>query len=124
MTNKEKEITSPIIAFEPRTSGIGSDCSTNWGTTTAQIYQFFFKKWANPGLLFLSFQHVTIQILIAKSIDGVLGIQTQSGRMEGTDESTELRRHPTNIPILGRSCRHCFLDRVLKVVVIGNDDWR
>ena len=23
-----------------------------------------------------------------------LGIQTQGGRMEGTDESTELRRHP------------------------------
>ena len=28
------------------------------------------------------------------SIDGVLGIRTQGGRIEGTDDSTELRRHP------------------------------
>ena len=25
----------PMTGFEPRTSGIGSDCSTNWATTTA-----------------------------------------------------------------------------------------
>ena len=30
-----------------------------------------------------------------KSVVGVLGTRTRSGRMEGTDESTELRRHPT-----------------------------
>ena len=52
----------------------------------------------HPGLffcLFSSFQHVTIQI--QKSIDGVLGIWTRGGRMEGTNESTELRRHPKKI---------------------------
>ena len=32
--------------------------------------------------------------ITVKSIDGVLGIQTWGGRMEGTDESTELWRHP------------------------------
>ena len=29
-----------------------------------------------------------------KSVDGVLGSQTQGGRMEGADGSTELWRHP------------------------------
>ena len=26
-----------MTGFEPRISGIGSDCSTNWATTTAQV---------------------------------------------------------------------------------------
>ena len=51
-----------------------------------------FFKWANSSLfllIFLSFQHYIIQ-LIDESIDGVLGFQTRGGRMEGTDESTDL----------------------------------
>ena len=32
--------------------------------------------------------------LFDKSVDGLLRIRTQGGRMEGADESTELRRHP------------------------------
>ena len=31
---------------------------------------------------------------LKKSVDGVLGIRTWGGRMEGANESTELRRHP------------------------------
>ena len=31
-----------------------------------------------------------------KGVDGVLGIRTLGGRMKGTDESTELWRHPYN----------------------------
>ena len=27
---------TPMTELEPRTSGIGSDCSTTWGTTTAR----------------------------------------------------------------------------------------
>ena len=57
----------------------------------------FLIKWANQDLffyLFSSFKHITIKIKIDKSVDGVLGIWTQGGRMEGADESTELRRHP------------------------------
>ena len=42
--------------------------------------------------LFSSFPHDTIQIQIDKSVDTVRGTQTQGGRMEGTDESTELWR--------------------------------
>ena len=34
------------------------------------------------------------QYKLKKSIDGVLGTRTRGGRMEGTDESTELWRHP------------------------------
>ena len=30
-----------------------------------------------------------------KSIDGMLGSRTQGSRMEGTDKSTELWRHPS-----------------------------
>ena len=44
--------------------------------------------------LFSSFLNDTIQIEIDKSVDGVLGTQTQGGRMEGKDKSTELWRHP------------------------------
>ena len=32
-----------------------------------------------------------------KSVDGVLGTQTGGGRMVGTDESTELWRHPQSL---------------------------
>ena len=31
-----------MTGFEPWTSGIGSDHSTNWATTTAQLYMFFY----------------------------------------------------------------------------------
>ena len=55
---------------------------------------FFLKKWANPGLFFVYFHSflVTISIQIEKSVDGVLGIQTQGRRMVGADETTELWR--------------------------------
>ena len=71
--------------------------STNTYTIT-----FFKKNGPIPGLffcLFLSFQHVTaeIQIQMDKSIGCVLGIRTRGGRMEDTDESTELRRHSHTI---------------------------
>ena len=57
-----------------------------------RIHYSLFLKWDNSNLffcLFSSFQHITIQIEIDKSVDGVM-IQTQSGRNEGADESTEL----------------------------------
>ena len=38
-------------------------------------------------------------IYIGNSVDGVLGIWTQGSRMKGADESTELRRHPTYLPL-------------------------
>ena len=31
----------PMTGFKPRTSGVGSDRSTNWATTTAQMFCFF-----------------------------------------------------------------------------------
>ena len=34
----------PMSGFEPRTSGIASDRSTNWATTTAQGISFTFGK--------------------------------------------------------------------------------
>ena len=30
----------PMMGFEPRTSGVGSDRSTNWATTTPMIWNF------------------------------------------------------------------------------------
>ena len=44
-----------------------------------------------------SFQHVSIQIKIDKSVNGVLGIRNRGDRMEGVDGSTELRRHPLTV---------------------------
>ena len=32
----------PVLGFEPGITGVGSDCSTNWVTTTAQRSQGFF----------------------------------------------------------------------------------
>ena len=43
---------------------------------------------------FLNTMTNTVQSLTIKSIDGVLGTPTRGGRMVGSDESTELRRHP------------------------------
>ena len=34
-----------MTGFEPRTSGVGSDCSTNWATTTAQDVLSFYYIW-------------------------------------------------------------------------------
>ena len=47
--------------------------------------------------LFVYFRpfHITNQLQIEKSIDGVLGIRTRGRRMEGADETTELWRPPT-----------------------------
>ena len=55
----------------------------------------FFKKMGQSRPLFVYFRsfRVTISIQIEKSIDGVLGIQTQGRRMVGADETTE---PPTN----------------------------
>ena len=55
-----------------------------------------FKIWANPGLFFVYFHHfhITNQLQIEKSVDGVLGIQTQGRRMVDADETTELWRPP------------------------------
>ena len=48
--------------------------------------------------LFLYFRYFhnakTNLTIIDKSVDGVLDSRTRDGRMEGTDESTKLWRHP------------------------------
>ena len=64
---------------------------------TFDLYQLsWWKGFLNGPILFFclfsSFQHVTIQIRIDKSVDGVLGIRTRGGRMEDADKSTELRQ--------------------------------
>ena len=72
-----------------------------------------FFQWANPGLffcLFPSFLHDTIQNLIDKSIDGVLGTRTQGSNMEGADNSTELWRLPDLL--------HMFLTHTVLINVI------
>ena len=49
--------------------------------------------------IFVLFSHrmdkySTILTINEKSVDGMLGSQTQGGNMEGGDESTELWQHP------------------------------
>ena len=43
----------PMIGFEPRTSGIGSDLSTNWATTTSQLNFFHLKSNLNHICLWI-----------------------------------------------------------------------
>ena len=67
------------------------------GPFSKKEQELFLKKRANPGLFLVYFHHflTTIStIQIEKSIDGVLGIQTQGRRMVGTDKTTELWRPP------------------------------
>ena len=52
------------------------------------------RGWGTLKGLFSSFPNENIQIEIDKSVDGVLGTQTRGGRIECTDESTELWRNP------------------------------
>ena len=42
----------------------------------------------------LSYDKYSTKTINDKSVDGVLGTQTQGGSMVGTDESTELWRNP------------------------------
>ena len=60
------------------------------------LLKIFFKKMGQSRPLFVYFRSflITISIQIEKSVDGVLGIRTQSRRMVGADETTELWRPP------------------------------
>ena len=42
-----------MTGFEPRTSGIGSDRSTNWATTTAQHIRYFIQPFASSTYAFI-----------------------------------------------------------------------
>ena len=66
-----------------------------------QKQRFFLKKSTKAGIfcLFSSFSQHN-DIIVQKSVDGVLGTQTWGGRMVGTDESTELWRHPQKTTVL------------------------
>ena len=44
--------------------------------------------------------HITIQLQIEESIDGVLGIQTRGRRMVGADKTVELWRPPPRVHLL------------------------
>ena len=77
-----------------------------------QKVQTFYKNGSIPAsfsVLFSSFQHVTIKIKIDESVDGVLGIRARYGRMEGTDESTELHRHPIKLSSIFCSSKYILL---------------
>ena len=40
-----------MIGFEPRTCGVGSDCSTNWATTTANFILLFLSVNSHPSII-------------------------------------------------------------------------
>ena len=67
----------------------------------------FFLIWANPGLFFIYFRpfHITNQLQIEKSVDGMLGIRTRGRRMVGADKTTELWRPP----VLAKLNARCLL---------------
>ena len=84
-----------MTGFEPQISGIGSGRSANGATTTAKLWGLFLQNGPNPASFvyfrpFLNTIRIIVKILLYKSIDGVLGIQTQVRRMVREDKSTEL----------------------------------
>ena len=92
-----------MTGFEPQTSGIGCDHSSNWATTTARV---FILKWSIPCTfvyklaypayfcLFSSFSNYNFNNINEKSIDGVLEIWTRGCMIVGADNTTELWRPP------------------------------
>ena len=50
----------PMTGFEPRTSGIGSDRSTNWATTTARDWKCF-----NLRVQFVEYKHCELMSKIS-----------------------------------------------------------
>ena len=99
---------------------------TLWAVINAALGKFkiaLLKNVPNPAFfLYCSFfsqyddKYSTNLTINDKSVDGVLGTQTQGGRMDGPDESTELWRHPMYdtfyIPVL--LLRNIFV--IIKVV--------
>ena len=71
-------------------------CSPNRSSFGTALICIFLKNGSIPASFSVYFRISTWHNsnLNFKSVDGELGIQTQSGRLEGEDESTELRRHP------------------------------
>ena len=75
-----------------------------------RINEFNISNGPNPAsfCLFLFFLHdkYSTNTINDKSVDGVLGTQTQGDRMVGTDESTELW-HPMSIIFW-----HCLAEKI------------
>ena len=64
-----------------------------------EYFPSFFKNGPIPASFSVYFRlynmlQFKFKFKLKKSVDGVLGIQTRGGRMEGANESTELWRHP------------------------------
>ena len=77
----------PMNGFEPRTSGVGSNCSTNWATTTARGKLLFEIQLSIATLLeFVNVEQLTLlkigrQLLSScfqKDFNRCLGLQCQS----------------------------------------------
>ena len=94
------KLTLPIYSSVQESSAASSWCS--WSSslpstsspTSGSGHRWscvFFKKWAKTGLDLFIFR----SLQMSNSIDGVLGIRTQGGRMVGEDESIELWRQPS-----------------------------
>ena len=61
-----------MTGFEPWTSGNGSDCSSNWATTTSPALQFVYDIGALTKAVYLSFLPITSSIYIMFE-NGLLG---------------------------------------------------
>ena len=72
----------------------------------AITWDVFFKNGPNPTSFLISFfshDKYSTNAINDIRVDGVLGTQTQGGRMVGTDKSTELWWHPIILLIVNRN---------------------
>ena len=75
----------PMTGFEPRTSGIGSNCSTNWATTTSHV----------SVLYVYIFGHVTLKILIILPLSNSHFLpQNVHFHLSGLNPGTSFPPHP------------------------------
>ena len=73
---------------------------------TSNYMRCFFKNGPNPTSFLISFfshDKYSTNAINDIRVDGVLGTQTQGGRMVGTDKSTELWWHPIILLIVNRN---------------------
>ena len=63
---------------------------------------------ASFSIYFRLFNMLQFKLKLNKSVDGVFGIRTRGGLMEGANESTELWRHPYHFPCYDISFKYQF----------------
>ena len=71
----------PMSGFEPQISGVGRDCSTNWATTTAQVWVLLRQQFRNRKSYY--------RIMHLHFVSGLFNLHTTSDSRPSASELTE-----------------------------------